>query len=70
MIAYGLVALGGAVGALGRFWLGERVVRLLGPGFPYGTLVVNVAGGLLMGVLAGWLALERPRPAGSVLRHD
>jgi CrcB protein len=32
--------------------------RLLGPGFPAGTLTVNVLGGLLMGALAGFLAVR------------
>ena len=45
------VAAGGACGALLRWWVGERVYALLGRGFPFGTLVVNVAGSLAMGVL-------------------
>jgi len=45
------VACGGAVGALGRYWLSGVVYRQLGAGFPYGTLAVNVLGSLLMGVV-------------------
>ena len=45
------IALGGAVGAVGRFWLSNGVYSLLGRDFPYGTLVVNVLGSLLMGLL-------------------
>ena len=45
------VAAGGAGGALLRFWVGQAVYALLGRGFPFGTLVVNVSGSLAMGVL-------------------
>ncbi len=51
-----LVMLGGAVGAAMRFQLGRLLFRLAGPGFPWGTLAANILGGLLMGVLVGWLA--------------
>jgi CrcB protein len=45
------IAAGGAVGALLRFWLSNGVYALVGRGFPYGTLVVNVLGSLAMGYL-------------------
>lgn len=45
------IAGGGAVGALLRFWVAGWVYGLLGRGFPWGTLVVNVSGSLLMGFL-------------------
>lgn len=45
------IAAGGAVGALLRFWVSSGVYALLGRGFPYGTLAVNVIGSLLMGLL-------------------
>jgi CrcB protein len=45
------IAAGGAVGALLRFWVSTGVYALLGRGFPYGTLVVNVLGSLAMGFL-------------------
>ncbi len=51
-------ALGGALGALGRFWASNGVYALLGRGFPYGTLAVNLLGSLLMGLGYVWL-LER-----------
>jgi CrcB protein len=50
-----LVMLGGAIGAGLRHLVGGASLRLLGPGFPWGTLAVNLAGGLAMGLLAGWL---------------
>ena len=45
------VAAGGACGALLRMWVAQGVYGLLGRGFPFGTLVVNVAGSLAMGVV-------------------
>jgi CrcB protein len=53
-----VIALGGAVGAVMRYLASTGVYAVLGRGFPYGTLVVNVVGSLLMGVLTV-LLLER-----------
>lgn len=50
------VALGGAAGALARYLTGIGAVRLMGHGFPWGTLTVNVAGSFLMGALVVVLA--------------
>ena len=50
------VALGGALGASARFLVGVGAVRLLGHGFPWATLVVNVLGSLAMGALVVLLA--------------
>ncbi|MBT2971702.1 MAG: camphor resistance protein CrcB [gamma proteobacterium symbiont of Ctena orbiculata] len=52
------IASGGAAGALFRFWVSSGVYSLLGRGFPYGTLLVNVLGSLAMGFLYV-LLLER-----------
>ena len=48
-----LVMLGGAIGAALRYQVGRHALGLIGPGFPWGTLTVNLAGGLMIGVLAG-----------------
>lgn len=53
-----LVGLGGAIGAIGRYGLGVAAARLLGLGFPWGTLIANVLGGLAMGVLAARIGPE------------
>ena len=50
-----LVMLGGALGAGGRHLVGRIMLSLFGMAFPYGTLTVNLLGGLLMGLLAGSL---------------
>jgi CrcB protein len=60
------IAGGGAVGAGRRYRLSTGVYTLTGRGFPYGTLVVNVLGSLVMGFLYIWL-LER-MPGGVALR--
>ncbi|MEN8130472.1 MAG: CrcB family protein, partial [Pseudomonadota bacterium] len=52
------IALGGAVGALLRYWVSSGVYSILGQDFPYGTLTVNAVGSLLMGLLT-ILMLER-----------
>jgi len=52
------VALGGAAGAVARYGLGLQAGRWLGHGWPYGTFIANLTGGLLMGILIGWLALR------------
>lgn len=53
-----LVAAGGAIGAVARYLAGVQSLRLFGGGWPYGTLAVNVLGGLAMGVLVAVLALR------------
>ena len=44
------VAIGGALGALSRYWVVAVVSRLLERSFPYGTLVVNIAGSFFIGI--------------------
>lgn len=48
-----LIALGGAIGSLGRYALDGLVYRVAPATFPYGTFVVNVSGCLLFGVIIG-----------------
>ena len=50
------VMIGGAIGAGARHLVGQAMLARLGPGFPWWTLSINIAGSLLMGVLVGWLA--------------
>jgi fluoride exporter len=56
-----LVALGGAIGASLRYLMGLAALRTFGPGFPAGTLIVNLIGCLAMGILAALLA-DRTSP--------
>jgi fluoride exporter len=50
---YLLVAVGGALGSMARYWVGGLAPRLFGEGFPYGTLVVNVVGSFLISAVMG-----------------
>lgn len=50
------VALGGAIGAVGRYGVNVAATRLIGIGFPWGTVAVNVIGSFLMGVMIVTLA--------------
>lgn len=55
MTRFLIVAAGGALGAVARYGVG----RLLpASGWPWGTMAVNVVGGLAMGLLTGWLAFR------------
>ncbi|GEA62709.1 MULTISPECIES: fluoride efflux transporter CrcB [Vibrio] len=47
----GFIAIGGAFGACSRYLISELCVVLLGRGFPYGTLTVNIVGSFIMGTL-------------------
>lgn len=51
MIKVALIALGGAVGTAMRYGISVGVLRWLGPGFPFGTLLANVLGSFLLGVV-------------------
>jgi CrcB protein len=50
------VALGGAIGASARHLTNVAMLRGFGPGFPWATVIVNVVGSFLMGVLVVGLA--------------
>ena len=50
------VAIGGAIGASARYLTGLVAVRVMGPGFPWGTMTVNVVGSFLMGVIVVYMA--------------
>lgn len=68
LMFYGLVALGGALGSVARAAGAIWGLRLTGPGFPWGTVAINVAGSFAIGALAvllgpglraGWAADAR-----------
>jgi len=55
MNAYLYVACGGAIGACLRYFLTQETTKLLGKGFPFATLMVNVIGSFALGCLYLWL---------------
>lgn len=56
MIGAIAVAIGGAIGALARYGVSHAAFKIMGAGFPYGTLCVNVLGSVIMGLLIGVFA--------------
>jgi len=52
--AYFLVAFGGALGSMARFWCSGLVARNFGETFPWGTLTVNVIGSFVIGFFGGF----------------
>ena len=55
VLAMVLVFLGGAAGSMWRFWWSGLVAERFGETFPFGTLVVNTVGSILVGLFAGFL---------------
>jgi CrcB protein len=51
-----LTALGGALGSVARGWMALAVARLTGPGFPWGTVGINIAGSFAIGLFAALTA--------------
>lgn len=60
--AYLMVFLGAGIGGMMRHAVNAAAARMFGYGFPSGTMIVNVAGSFLMGVLAGYFALRTGLP--------
>lgn len=58
MKAFAAVAAGGALGAMARYGVNLASVHLLGTNFPYGTLIVNVVGSFIMGLLIEAMAVS------------
>jgi fluoride exporter len=53
-----IVMIGGAIGAGFRYHISKVALQNMGPAFPWGTFIVNLLGGLLIGLLAGGLARD------------
>ena len=58
-----LVGAGGAIGSVARYLAGIAVIRWTGGGFPFNTLLVNVVGSFVMGLLIAVLLKVDPGPA-------
>ncbi len=64
MTPYLWIALGGVVGASARYFISGYIARIFSTAFPYGTLIINITGSLMLGfflVLAGERMLLDPR---------
>ncbi len=60
MLQWVVVGLGGAAGAMMRYRISLHVSHLVGDGFPWGTLVVNVIGCLVLGLLVALVSGKYP----------
>jgi CrcB protein len=60
---YLLVALGGALGSVARYWIGVRITVLAGLAFPWATILINILGSLVIGFLATLTGPEGRLPA-------
>lgn len=58
MYQYLLIALGSAIGGVGRYWLSGVVAVRIGQQFPWGTMLINVTGSLVIGFFATLTAPE------------
>lgn len=56
MTKYLIVAFGGAIGSVLRFWAGTYVSSRMGSRFPYGTFVINITASFLIGLVMTVLA--------------
>jgi CrcB protein len=52
MFTYAMVAAGGALGSVARFWFSGLLAQRYGETFPIGTLIVNVTGSFIIGFFA------------------
>jgi len=60
MLAYLWVALGGALGSVGRFWLAGLISERFGQSFPWGILIINASGSFIIGVFAAFTNPDGP----------
>lgn len=58
MLKYLMVGLGGCIGAIARFWLGDYIGSRMGTRFPYGTFVINISGSFLVGFIVTVLSAK------------
>jgi len=57
-MSYLLVFFGGGLGATLRHLINIFCARCMGPGFPWGTFIINISGSTVMGLIAGYLAFK------------
>ena len=68
MQTYLLIGLGGALGSVARHWCNSLATMMLGPTFPWGTLIVNVLGSVVIGFAAATMHEGGRFPAGDDAR--
>ena len=63
------VAAGGALGSMARFWMTGAVAAVAGSRFPHGTLLINVLGSFVIGLVAGLSLMPGHTETGRVAMH-
>jgi CrcB protein len=53
---YLLIAFGGALGSMARYWVGSTIANRMGTKFPYGTFVINITACMIIGFSLTFLA--------------
>ena len=56
MQKYILIAIGGALGSMARYWVGSTIANRMGTKFPYGTFVINITACVVIGFSLSFLA--------------
>jgi len=69
MASYLYIAIGSALGGMGRYWCSGMAARLFGETFPWGTLIVNVVGSLIIGFFATLTGPDGRIFAGTAVRQ-
>jgi len=65
VLSYFWIGFGSALGGMGRYWCTNVVARHFGEYLPWGTIVVNVSGSLVIGILAAFVTADgRPLISG------
>jgi CrcB protein len=63
MQKYFLIAIGGAIGSMARYWVGSTIANRVGTRFPYGTLVINLIACLVIGFSLTYLSRRAGLPS-------
>jgi fluoride exporter len=58
LLKYLFVGIGGCLGSILRFWIGSYIGSKMGTRFPYGTLVINITGSFLIGLIFALLTVR------------
>ena len=65
---YFWVGVGGAIGSIARAWIALVMVRVTGPQFPWGTILINIVGSFVIGLFSTLTLPDGLLPAGPNLR--
>jgi len=69
MASYFWIAVGSALGGMGRFWCSGLVAALIGETFPWGTLLINVIGSFIIGLFATLTGADGRMLVGTLTRQ-